>query len=297
MARPLWTGALNFGLVNVPVKLFPAVRPKEVHFHQLHKKDGARIKQKRICATEDKEVPYEEIAKGYETSAGHYVMFDREELEKLSPKATKTIEIEDFVELKDIDPIFYESTYFLVPDKGAQKPYALLHSAMEETGKVGIARMVMRTKQYLCAVRPLGHALAISTMQYSDEVLSAEDLEDLPRGSAKPKDKELAMAKQLVESLAAKFEPSKYKDDYREEVLELIHKKEEGEEIVAPEPEQRTTRVVNLMDALRKSLEQKTDDAPAKRGERRHVAQAARTARARVRPRKKAASKRRSTHT
>src|SRR5262245_8234942 len=161
MARPIWTGSISFGLVNVPVKLLTAVHQKEVHFNLLHKKDGARIKLKRFCTAEDVEVAYEDTDKGYEVSPGRYVALDRKELEKLDPKATRSIEITDFVKLSEIDPIFYQSTYHLVPDRGADKPYGLLLRAMEDAGKVGIARMVMRTKQYLCAVRPLEHGLVL----------------------------------------------------------------------------------------------------------------------------------------
>jgi len=280
MARPIWTGAISFGLVNVPVKLFSAVRQKEVRFHMLHAKDGGRVKQKRFCAIEDDEIPYDEVIKGYELSAGRYVPIEPEELEKLDPKTTRSIDIEDFVDLQEIDPIFYDATYYLVPDRGADKPYSLLLTAMQKTGKVGIARMVMRTKQYLCAVRPLENALAISTMQYADEIVSTEDLDDLPKASAKPSDKELEMARQLVESLSGKFKPEKYKDEYREKVLDLIHKKSEGEEIVAPEAEAAPAKVVSLMDALKKSLAAAgRNEAPMAQGERRHRSQAARTAR------------------
>jgi DNA end-binding protein Ku len=294
MARPIWTGAISFGLVNVPVKLFSAVRHKEVRFHMLHAKDGGRVKQKRFCSVEDKEIPYEDVIKGYELSAGKYVPIEPKELEKLDPKATRTIDIEDFVDLSDIDPIYFDATYYLVPDKGAAKPYALLMAAMQKTGKVGIARMVMRTKQYLCAVRPLGEALAISTMQYADEIVSTEDLDDLPSSSSQPKGKELEMAEQLVESLSGKFKPSKYKDEYREKVLELVQKKSEGEEIVAPEAEAAPAKVVSLMDALRKSLAAKDKPEREERGERRHVAQAARTARKKSPAKKTRARKKKS---
>lgn len=269
MPRPIWTGSVSFGLVSVPVKLFSATSPKEVRFHMLHDKDGARIQQKRVCSADGQEVPWEHIVKGFEISKGRYVTVTREELESFNPRATKAIEIEDFVDLGQIDPIYYESTYYLVPDRGAAKPYALLVEAMKKTGKVGVARFVLRTKQYLAAVRPLGKALAISTMLYADEVVSQDELEDLP--DSKPSERELKMAEQLIASLEAKFDPEKYKDDYREQVLALLERKAEGEEIVAAEPlREPRGKVVNLMDALQKSLAAaKKGDLP-ERGEIRH---------------------------
>src|SRR5438094_9823533 len=220
MARPIWSGSISFGLVSVPVKLFSATSPKEVRFHMLHDKDGARIQQKRVCSADGQEVPWEHIVKGFEISKGRYVTVAREELEAFNPRATKAIEIEDFVDLEQIDPIYYESTYYLVPDRGASKPYALLVEAMKKTGKVGVAKFVLRTKQYLCAVRPLGKALALSTMLYADEVVALDELEGVP--DTRPAERELKMAGQLVESLAGKFDIHKYKDEYREQVLALL---------------------------------------------------------------------------
>lgn len=292
MARSMWSGSISFGLVNVPVKLYPATSHKEVAFNMLHQKDGARIKQKRFCSQEDVEVPWEEIGKGYEISPGRYVMLEKEELAALNPKADKTIAIEDFVEQEQIDPIFYENAYYLAPDKGAGRAYALLHDAMKRSGKVGIARVVLRTRQYLCAVRPMGKGLTLSTMLYADEVNSVDELDELHAvAEAKPKERELEMAQQLIESLTTKFDPEKYKDEHREEVLKLIERKAEGEEIVAAPEEPEPARVVNLMDALQaslKSLRAKpgggAQAAEAKeeeeKGERRHVAQAARTKKA-----------------
>jgi DNA end-binding protein Ku len=272
MPRPIWTGSIAFGLVNIPVKLFSAISPKEVHFHMLHDKDGARIKQKRVCSLDDEEVPYEHIVKGHEVDAGNYVTITREELDALDPKATRTIDIEDFVDLEQIDPIFYETSYYLVPDRSA-KAYALLLEAMKKTGKVGVARFVMRTKQYLCAVRPMENVLTLSTMLYADEVVPKENIEveKLPS----PAQKELAMAEQLIGSLTGKFQPEKYKDIYREKVLELLEKKAQGEQIQAAPAPQKPGKVIDLMDALKRSLQAREEV----RGERRHPAKAARTAR------------------
>jgi DNA end-binding protein Ku len=285
MARAIWSGALTFGLVNVPVKLFGAVTHKEVRFHMMHAKDGARIKMKRFCSEEDREVPYEEIVKGYEVSKGRYVTITPEELEAFDPKGTRTIEIRDFVELAEIDPIYYEATYYLVPEKTAVKAYRLLLDAMRASGKVAIATAVLRTRESLCCVRPLEDALALSTMNRGDEIVPASSL-DLP-SAAKPSERELKMAEQLVGSLSAPFEPERYPDVHRERVLELVHKKAEGEAIEAPAPEEAPAKVVSLADALAASLaaargkpeERAPHHAPA-RGERHHrAAAAARTAR------------------
>jgi DNA end-binding protein Ku len=290
MARAIWSGALTFGLVNVPVKLLTAVRQKEVRFHMLHAKDGARIRMKRFCSAEDREVPYEEIVKGYEVSKERYVTVTDEEMEALSPKATRTIEIRDFVDLADIDPIYYETTYYLVPEKSAAKAYRLLLEAMRRTGKVAVASFVLRTREALCCVRPIEAALALSTMNRADEVVPVSSLE-VARGS-EPSERELHMAEQLVASLAAPFEPERYPDVHREKVLELVEKKAAGEVIEPPAPEEGPARVVSLADALSASLAAARgrgepsagEEAPA-RGSRRHpAAAAARTAR---RPAKK----------
>src|SRR2546427_202099 len=292
MARPIWSGSISFGLVTVPVKLFSATSPKEVRFHMLHDKDGGRIQQKRVCSIDGEEVSWEHIVKGFEISKGRYVTVTREELEAFNPKATKAIEIEDFVELPQIDPIYYASTYYLVPDRGAAKPYALLREAMKRSNKVGIGRFVLRTKQYLAAVRPLGKALAISTMLYADEVVSQDELEGLPDAHAKPGEREMKMAEQLIESLGAEFDIRKYKDDYRQQVLALLQRKAEGEEIVAEAPaEEPRGKVVNLMEALQKSLAAAKSGGLRGRGGVRRQAEpehraAARAATAGTRPRK-----------
>jgi DNA end-binding protein Ku len=257
MPRAIWSGAISFGLVNVPVKLHTAVRKQDIHFHQLHAKDGARIQQKRVCSKEDKEVPWEEIAKGYELSKGHYVMIEPEELEQLDPEATHTIDIEDFVDLAGIDPLFLDSPYYLVPDKRGEKPYRLLHDAMAHTGKVGIGRVVLRTKQYLAAVRPIDDALVLSTMNFADEVVPASEFDEVPSGNAaKPNPKELQMAERLIESMATDFEPEKYHDDYRDRVLDLIKKKSKGDALVSEPDAERKAPIVDLMAALEASLQE-----------------------------------------
>jgi len=263
MPRPIWSGSISFGLVNVPVKLFSAVSAQDVRFHQLRKSDSSRIRQKRVSAADGEEVPYDDIVKGYEIAPESYVIIEPEELAGLDPKATQSIDIEEFVDLDQIDPIYYEHPYYLVPDKRAEKAYALLTEAMLRTNKVAIARFVMRTKQYLAAVRPAAPkgdgdrpVLVLSTMLYADEVVPVERLEALPAaGDDLVTDRELAMAKSLIESLTAEqFEPEKYHDTYRERVLELIEAKAAGETVSAPAPVDSGARVVDLMAALEASV-------------------------------------------
>jgi DNA end-binding protein Ku len=254
MARSIWGGAISFGLVNVPVKLFTAVRKKDVRFHQLHAKDGARIQQKRVCSADGEEVPYEELVKGYEIAKDQYVVIEPEELEELDPESTHTIDIEDFVDLDQIDPLFFDSSYYVVPDERGSKPYRLLLQAMRDANKVGIAKVVMRTKQYLVAVRPVGEALVMSTMNFADEVVPQEELEGLPGEATDVSDRELTMANQLIASLSADFDAAKYHDTYRERVLDLVERKAEGQEIVAQPAAERPAPVVDLMAALEASL-------------------------------------------
>ncbi len=251
MARAIWSGSISFGLVNIPVKLFSAVSQKEVRFHMLHDADGARIQLKRFCSAENVEVPYEHVVKGYELSKGRYVTITTEELEAADPKGARTIDIEDFVEMAEIDPVYYDHTYYLAPDRGAAKAYGLLLEAMRKSGKVGIARVVLRTKQTLCCVRPMGGALALSTMNYADEIVPQDEL-DLGEPAA-PSGRELEMAERLVASLTSAFEPQRYHDVHREKILALVERKAAGEEIVAP-PAEAPAKVVNLADALAASL-------------------------------------------
>lgn len=253
MPRPIWSGAISFGLVNVPVKVFSATSSKDVRFHQLDGKSNSRIKQKRVSAVTGEEVPFEDIIKAYEIAPDNYVTITPEELDALDPKATKTIDIEDFVDLDQIDPVYYERPYYLVPDKGGQKAYALLRNAMRETNKVGIARVVLRTKQYLAAIRPKDDALVMETMLFADEVNSLDEL-DLPGPDVDVTDREEKMARSLIDSLTTDFEPDKYRDEYRERVLALIEQKASGQAIVAETAAEEAPRVVDLMAALEASL-------------------------------------------
>jgi DNA end-binding protein Ku len=253
--RAIWSGAISFGLVNVPVKLYSATSPKTVRFHQLSAKTGTRIRQKRVDPSTGEEVAYEDIVKGYELSPERYVLIDSDELDALDPKATKTIDIEEFVELSEIDPIYYDHSYYLAPAPGGAKAYRLLLEAMNESQKIAIGRIVIRSKQQLCALRPIGDALGLSTMLFGDEVLSPDRIDELDAlADAEATKREVTMAQQLIDSLSAEFDPSKFKDDYRERVLELIEKKAAGEEIaVQPEAED-TGPAPDLMAALEASL-------------------------------------------
>src|SRR4051794_40312037 len=264
MPRSIWTGAISFGLVTVPVKLYSAVQRKSVRFHQLNGKTGVRIQQKRVDPTTGDEVPYEEIVKGYEIAPDQYVLIEPGELEALDPKKTKTIEISDFVDLDAIDPIFYDHPYYLAPAAGGAKPYRLLHEAMTESRKVAIAKVVIRQKENLVAIRAMeGGVLGMSTMIFADEVVPPDRIDDLPDDVETSK-QEVEMARMLIDSLASDFEPEKYQDTYREEVLALIERKAEGKEIaVQPVTEEESAPVPDLMAALKASLDAVQQGKPA----------------------------------
>ncbi len=265
MPRAIWSGAISFGLVNVPVKMYSATSPKSVRFHQLSSKTGARVRQKRVDPTTGDEVAFEDIVKGYELSPDRYVLVEPEELDALDPKATKTIDIEEFVDLAEIDPIYYDHSYYLAPATGGAKAYRLLLEAMREAGKVAIGRVVIRSKQQLCALRPTGEVMSLSTMLFGDEVLSPDRLDELDAiGEAEATARELTMAQQLIDSLSAGFDPSRFKDEYRDRVLELIERKAAGEEIAVQPEAQDTTPAPDLMAALEASLaEVRSGDADA----------------------------------
>jgi DNA end-binding protein Ku len=265
MARSIWSGAISFGLVNVPVKLYSAVSRKTVRFHQLNAETGHRISQKRVDSVTNEEVPYEQIVKGFELTKERFVVVTPEELDSIAPEKTRAIDIEDFVDLEDIDPIFYDHPYYLVPDKGAAKAYGLLLEAMRESGKVAIARVVLRSKEQLVAIRPAGDVLTMETMIFHDEVVPADDLDEVPDAKdLKTSDRELKMAQQLIDSLSSDFEPSKYHDEYREKVLDLIERKAEGEEIAIQPQAEEPAKVPDLMAALEASLAAVKDDGAGK---------------------------------
>ncbi len=260
MARAIWTGSISFGLLNVPVRLYSAVSSRSVRFRELREKDGSRVRHKRVAERDGEEVAYEEIVKGYEIGPDQYVVMTRGELDALDPKKTKTIEIEDFVDLDQIDPIYFNQPYYVGPAEGAERAYALLTRAMAEQRKVAIARFVMRNKESLAAIRAAGDGdlLTLATMRFADEVVPASDLEGLlgeAEDQAEPRKKEIEMAKALIDSLATDFDPGSYRDEYREELMALIERKAEGKAIVdveseAPQP----TRAPDLMAALEQSL-------------------------------------------
>jgi DNA end-binding protein Ku len=263
MPRSIWTGAISFGLVNVPVKLYSAVSKKSVRFHQLHESDGVRIQQKRFCPADGEEVPYDEIVKGYEISPDRYVVISPAELEALEPRKTKTIDIEDFVSLEEIDPLYYDHPYYLLPGQGAQKPYKLLVEAMRQTSKVAIARVVIRTKEQLVAIRPVGDVLAMASMNFADEVVDPDSFDEAPGDDIETRKREVEMAEQLIESLTSPFDPSKYHDTYRERVLEMIEAKAEGQEIAVQPAEEEAAPVPDLMAALEASLAAAKKDKPS----------------------------------
>ena len=255
MARAIWSGAISFGLVNIPVKLFSAVQKKTVRFHQLDAKTGSRIQQKRVHPETGEEVPYEQLVKGFELSPDTYVVIDPDELAAIEPKKTRTIDIEDFVEIHEIDPIYYDHPYYLAPGPGAGKAYALLLAALRDTERVGIARVVIRSKEQLVAIRPREDVLTMETLLFGDEVVSPSDLGELPDpDDVKASKKEVDMARQLIESLSTEFDPSKYHDEYREAVLEMIERKAQGEEISIQAPDEAPAEVPDLMAALEASI-------------------------------------------
>ena len=254
MPQAIWTGSVSFGLVTVPVRLVSATKSLDVRFHQLEAETGARVRQKRVSEQTGEEVPYDRIVKGYELETGRYVIVEPDELAALAPKASRQIEIEDFVDLVDIDPVYFEHPYFLVPDKEAAKAYRLLADVMQEQGKVAIGRFVMRSKETLVAIRAVDGALVLETMRYADEVLAPDREGAIPEATSEPTEREMEMARQLVSSLSATFDPEKYHDEYREELLALIDRKASGEEIVAHEAPEEPAKVLDLMAALEASL-------------------------------------------
>jgi DNA end-binding protein Ku len=257
MPRAIWSGSISFGLLNVPVKLYSAVSKKNVSFRELRQSDGSRVRHKRVAEADGEEVPYEEIVKGYEVAPDQFITITREELEELDPKKTRAIEIEDFVDLDEIDPIYFDHPYYLGPDKGAEKAYKLLVEAMDESRKVAIARFVLRNRESLAAIRPMGGVLTMATMRFADEVVSPREISDEidVDGDGAPAKRELDMAKTLIDSLSSDFEADKYRDEYREELLAMLERKAKGEEVVSTTTEAPTpTKAPDLMAALEESL-------------------------------------------
>ncbi len=264
MPRPVWTGTIAFGLVSVPIKLYTAVRDRSVRFHQLDEQTGSRIRYRRVSEQSGEEVPRERIVKAYELGDGQYVTVTDEEFEAVTPRATRTIDIEDFVELAEVDPVYFDTTYYMGPaNDAATRPYMLLHEAMRESGQAAIGRFVLRSKQRLVALRPRDGILALETMHFHDEV--ADPASVAPPERPEVAERELAAAHQLIDSLARPWEPETYRDTYREELLEIVERKARGEEIVTSEPGEEPAEVIDLVSALRQSIEQSRgrQEAPA----------------------------------
>ncbi len=255
MARAIWSGSISFGLLNVPVRMYSAVARRNIALREIRESDSARIKHRRFAEGTDEEVPYDEIIKAYELTPGQYVPLTKEEMEALAPEKTRAIDVSDFVDLDEIDPMYFDSPYYLGPADGAEKAYGLLAKAMAASGKVAIARFVLRNKEHLAAIRSNGEVLTLTTMRFADEVVPAQELEILPEKAQKPAKREQEMAEQLIESLSTDFDPSAYHDEYREQLLKLIERKAEGKEIVAADTEApKATKAPDLMAALEESI-------------------------------------------
>jgi DNA end-binding protein Ku len=257
MARAIWSGSISFGLLNVPVKLYSAVARRGISLREIRESDGARIRHRRVAEGTDEEVPYEQIIKAFEITPDRYVPLSKDELASLDPKKTRAIEVQDFVDLGEIDPIYFDSPYYLGPAEGAEKAYSLFARAMEASGKVAIARFVFRNKEHLAAIRPADGVLTLTTMRFADEVVPPSELEDvLPSEKPKVAKREVEMAEQLIDSLTRSFDPAAYRDEYREELLAMIERKAEGKDVVAaPVGDERApTEAPDLIAALEESI-------------------------------------------
>jgi DNA end-binding protein Ku len=257
MARAIWSGSISFGLLNVPVKLYSAVARRGISLRELRESDGARIRHRRVAEGTDDEVPYEKIVKAFEITPDRYVPLTKDEMSALAPEKTRAIDVQDFVDLEEIDPIYFDSPYYLGPADGAEKAYSLLAKALQDSGKVAIARFVFRNKEHLAALRANGGVLTLTTMRFADEVVPPDELDDvLPTKQPKVAKREVEMAEQLIDSLTRDFDPTLYRDEYREELLALIERKAEGKEIVAGEAaeEPKATKAPDLMAALEESI-------------------------------------------
>jgi len=253
MASSVWKGQLTFGLVSMPVRLHTAARSESISFNQLHKTDGSRIKQMIYCQAEDKPIPRTEIVKGYEYEKDRYVVIEDEEIKKVAPKTARIMEIQEFVKAADVDPVYLESSYYMAPEDGGEKPYTLLFEALKETGYYGIAKIAMHNREHVVILRPAQKGIMLHTMYYSDEIRAGDAFRT---DSSQVKDKELALAKMLIETLQAEFEPQKYHDTYRANLKQMIEAKIAGQAIVET-PQQQMAPVIDIMEALKKSLEQK----------------------------------------
>src|SRR5881296_1233746 len=257
MARAIWKGSISFGLVNIPIALYPATRREELKFRLLRKSDLSPVNYRRVAEKDGKEVPWDEIVKGYEYEKGKYVVLKDEDFQRVDLEATQTVDIQDFVELDEIDPIFFYKPYYLEPQKGGDKAYALLRDALKDSKKVGVAKVVIKTREYLAGVKPEDGALVLELMHFADELADTSKLH-IPKKVEVGK-REMKMAKSLIDSMSSKWNPEKYKDDYREALMEVIEEKVEagGKEIdEKPKKAPKPTKVINLVSVLQKSLEE-----------------------------------------
>ncbi len=260
MARPIWKGSIAFGLVNIPIQLETAVREKTVSFHMLSKDGGCRLRRKLYCPDTGEEFEYGDTARGIEVGKDEYVLVDDKEIEAIRPEKGRTIEIEQFVKISEIDPIYFDRVYFVTPTEGSSKAYRLLHEAMNSTGKIGLARFVMRERQNLAAIRVVDDGIVLHTLHYDDEVLKLEEALPGTLAKVKPAAKELDVAKQLIDAMTHPLELEKFKDDYREQLEALIDRKKSGKKTVAvsdDHDDEPLPRTINLMDALKRSLAKK----------------------------------------
>lgn len=264
MPRSMWKGAISFGLVTIPIRLYTATDSKDVSFNLLHAKDNARIKQQRWCPVDEEVIEWSDVVRGYEYAPDQYVVMTEEDFKKVPVKTVHTIEIEQFVQLEEIDPVYYEKSYYIEPEELGKKPYALLMRTLMETGRVAVAKVALRNKEQLCTLRPRGDVILMETMFYPDEVKSTTEL-NLPDESIQVSDRELAMAKMLVESMASEFEPAAYKDEYRQALLEVIEQKVEGTEVVRPMPA--PGKITDLMTALKASIDAARKERSAPSGD------------------------------
>lgn len=261
--QTVWKGSISFGLLNVPVRMSVATARENIRFRTLHQKCHTPLKQKRFCPNCDHEVDYNDTVRGYEYEDNKFVIIKDEDLEAIPVESTKTIEIVDFIKLEEVDPIYYDKTYYLRPGEGGEKPYLILRNAMRETGRVAVAKVTIRQKENLALVRLVGDCLAIETMFFPNEVRSADELGiDKLEEKIKIKDAETKMAIELVKNLTEKFDPHKYHDEYREELLKIIRAKVEGEEVAQPDPVEERPQVVDLMEKLKASVEATKKEKP-----------------------------------
>jgi DNA end-binding protein Ku len=250
MASTVWKGHITFGLVSFPVRLYSAARSESISFNQLHKHDGSRIKQVLYCQAEDKPIPRSEIVKGFEYEKDRYVVIEDEEIKKVAPASAKVMEILEFVKSDEVDPIYLETSYYMAPDEAGEKPYALLFGALKKTGRVGVAKVAMHNREHIVILRPGEKGVLMHTMYFNHEI---RQVDEFRTDTSLVKDKELTLATSLIEALAADFEPEKYHDEYRDNLLRMIEAKKAGEEVVAT-PEPREAKVIDIMEALKASL-------------------------------------------